>query len=78
MTTIKLTLPERIAKEAQSAGLLEPERLAEVLEDALRQEAAKEFLGYSEKIRSGGAALLSEDEIMAEVKAARKARRNQG
>lgn len=76
MATVKLELPERIAREAQSAGLLEPERLAVVLEEALRQEAAKEFLGYSEKIHSGDAPMLSEDEVMAEVKAVRAARRN--
>lgn len=77
MTTVKLELPERIAKEAQSAGLLEPERLAHVLEEALRREAAEEFFAYSEKLRKAGAPTMSEDEVMAEVKAARENRRNQ-
>lgn len=75
MTTITLELPERIAREAQSAGLLEPGRLTEVLEGALRQEAAREFLGYSAKVLESGVTPLTESEVMAEVKAARDARR---
>ena len=41
MTTLelKLNLPDRLAREAQAAGLLTPEALAQMLKDAMRRRA---------------------------------------
>lgn len=75
MTTIKVDLPKRLASEAKSAGLLEPERIAMVLEEALRKDVIEEFRSYSEKFRASGVAPLTEEEVMAEVKAAREERK---
>lgn len=71
MPTVTIELPEDIAKAAKSAGLLESRHLALILKDALRNKAAQEILEYSEELRRDGITLMSEDEIMAEVKAAR-------
>lgn len=43
MTTleVKLDLPDRLAREAQAAGLLTPKALRELLKDAMRRRAAR-------------------------------------
>ena len=46
MTTLelKLSLPDRLAKEAQAAGLLTPKALSQLLRDAMRRRAAQSLL----------------------------------
>ena len=46
MTTVQLTLnlPERLAREAQAAGLLTSEALAQLLRDAMRRRAGLALL----------------------------------
>jgi len=71
MTTISLELPESIAVKAEEAGLLQAGRMAQILEQELRREAAKRFADYSRRFREAGGIMLSEEEVMAEVKAMR-------
>ncbi len=46
MTTleVKLDLPDRLAREAQAAGLLTPKALREMLKDAMQRRAAQALL----------------------------------
>ena len=78
MTTLelKLNLPDRLAREAQAAGLLTPRALADLLKDAMRRHAAQTLLAGAARATAAGSKPLSMDEIQAEVDAVRKARRH--
>lgn len=76
MTTIMLELPEDVAAKAKAAGLLLPGRGAELIERMLRMAAMDRFLAWGDGLRAdNGGALLTEEEVLAEVKAARAERR---
>ncbi|MHB8474110.1 MAG: hypothetical protein ACYDC8_14920 [Gammaproteobacteria bacterium] len=76
MTRIQIDLPEATAQAAQEAGLLTPEALARLLNDALRRrQAAEALLSIADRVATAGIAPLSMEEINAEVMAARAERR---
>ena len=52
MTTLelKLNLPDRLAREAQAAGLLTPEALSDLLKDAMRRRAAQVLLAGAARV----------------------------
>ena len=75
MTTLTIDLPDNIAKQAQDAGLLTPEALAQLLKDAVRRQAGRRLLDAAKRIQAAGIPPLSEEEIVAEVKAVRAERR---
>lgn len=75
MTTLTIDLPDYIAKEAQDAGLLTPETLAQLLKDALRRQAGRRLLETAKRIQAAGIPPMSDEEIVAEVKAVRAERR---
>lgn len=76
MTRIQIDLPEATAQAAQEAGLLTPEALVRLLNDALRRrQAADALLSIADRVASAGIAPMSMEEINAEVKAARTERR---
>lgn len=75
MTTIQVELPDATAKAARDAGLLTPQSLARLLNEALkRQQAADALLSVAARVTAGGIPSMSVDEINAEVKAARTSR----
>jgi hypothetical protein len=77
MTTIQIELPEATAKAARDAGLLTPQALDRLLNDALkRQKAADSLLSIADRVAAAGIAPMSMDEINAEVKAVRAERRH--
>ncbi|MFZ1548571.1 MAG: hypothetical protein WAT12_15990 [Candidatus Nitrotoga sp.] len=78
MTTLelKLNLPDRLAREAQAAGLLTPEALSGLLKDAMRRRAAQALLDGVEHASTAGGKPLSMDEIQAEVNVVRRTRRS--
>jgi hypothetical protein len=77
MTTIQIELPEATAKAARDAGLLTPQALDRLLNDALkRQQAADSLLSIADRVAAAGIEPMSMDEINAEVKAARAERRH--
>lgn len=78
MTTLefKLNVSDRLAREAQAAGLLTPQALANLLKDAMRRRAAQTLLAGAARATAAGSTSLSMDEIQTEVVAVRKARRN--
>lgn len=78
MTTLelKLNLPDRLAREAQAAGMLTPEALSDMLKDAMRRRAAQTLLAGAKRASGVGGAPLSMDEIQEEVNAVRHACRS--
>lgn len=76
MTTIQIELPDATAEAARDAGLLTPEALEQILEEALRRkQAADSLLSIAGRVAAAGIAPMSMEEINAEVKAARAARK---
>ena len=74
MTTIQIELPDATAQAARDAGLLTPQALERMLNDALkRKQAADSLLSITDRVAAGIAPMSME--INAEVKAARAERR---
>jgi hypothetical protein len=77
MTTLelKLTLSNRLVREAQAAGLLTPKALTRLLKDEIRRGAAQALLTGAQRATGLGSKPLSMKEIQAEVDAVRRERR---
>ena len=76
MTTIQIELPDATAQAARAAGLLTPQALDRLLNDALeRKQAADALLSIADRVAAAGIEPMSMEEINAEVKAARAERR---
>lgn len=75
MTELVVKLPDELAKRARSAGLLTDRAIQRLLEEAMRREAGQRLLQVAERLHAAGIEPVSEDEIVAEVKAARAERR---
>ncbi|HEX5418375.1 MAG TPA: hypothetical protein VFY39_00110 [Gammaproteobacteria bacterium] len=74
MTEVTVTLPDDLAQQARKAGLLRPEALAALLREAMREGRVERLFATMDKL----AALeppLTEEEIAAEIEAARTERR---
>jgi hypothetical protein len=78
MTTLelKLNLPDRLAREAQAAGLLTPDALTQLLKDAMRRRAGQALLAGAARATQSGSKPLSMKEIQAEVNTVRHARKS--
>ena len=76
MTTIQIELPDATANAARDAGLLTPQALARLINDALRRkQAADSLLSIADRVATAGIPPMSMEEINAEVKAARAERK---
>ena len=77
MTTlqVKLDLPDSLAKEASSLGLLEPQVLQALLRDAVRNRRLARLAEARKKIAAAGVPPLTMEEIEAEIAADRAERR---
>lgn len=74
MTMLTIDLPDNIAKEAKDAGLLMPEALTQLLQEALRRQAGQRLLEVAQRIQAAGIPPMSDEEIVAEVRAVRAER----
>ena len=75
MTTLQIELPDGTAQAARAAGLLTPQALDRLLNEALRKrEAANSLLSIANRVAAAGIAPMTMEEINAEVKAARAER----
>lgn len=72
---LKLNLPDRLAREAQAAGLLTSDALAQLLKDAMRRRAGQTLLAGAARATASGSKPMSIMEIQAEVTAVRRARK---
>ena len=77
MTTLelKLNLPERLAQDAQAAGLLTPEAVAELLRDELQRRAGERLKESLRKIDQTNLPPLSAQDIQTEIDSVRIERR---
>ncbi|MGH8240428.1 MAG: hypothetical protein ACREXP_25885 [Steroidobacteraceae bacterium] len=76
MTRIQIELPDATAQAARDAGLLTPQALERLLNDALRRkQAADSLLSIADRVAAAGIEPMSMEEINAEVKAARAERK---
>jgi DNA-binding TFAR19-related protein (PDSD5 family) len=76
MTTIQIELPDAMARAARDAGLLTPQALERLLNDALkRKQVADSLLSIADRVAATGIEPVSMEEINAEVKAAREERK---
>ena len=72
MTTLQIELPDSTARAAHAAGLLTPQSLDRLLNDALRRrEAANLLLSIADRVAAAGIAPMTMEEINAEVDAVR-------
>jgi hypothetical protein len=78
MTPVQLTLnlPDRLAREAQGAGLLTPEVMSDLLKDAVRRSAAQALLAGAQRASEAGSKPLSMKAVQAEVAAVRRIRKS--
>jgi hypothetical protein len=73
--TIQLDLPEGLVQQARLMGLLENQRMGELLaEEVRRRNAGQELKKVLDDVRSAPGESLTVDEINAEIKAARAGR----
>lgn len=72
---VKLELPEPLAKEAQTMGLLEPQALQGLVREAVRNRRIARLAQAREKIAAAGVPPLTLEEIQMEIKADRAERR---
>lgn len=77
MTTLelKLDLPTRLAREAQAAGLLTPEGIKQLLQDAIRRRAGESLIAAADQAGKVGGDAPSLDELVDDVKSVRAARK---
>ena len=75
MTELTVKLPDELAKQIRAAGLLDEPALEKVFRDALRKQAAGELFAALDEIEAAKLPPMSEQEIQAEIDAARTERR---
>ncbi len=75
MTELVVRLPDELAQRARSAGLLTDSAIQRLLEEAMRREAGRRLMQVAARLHAAGIEPMSEEEIVAEVKAARAERR---
>ena len=72
MTTLTINLPDNLAKEAQDAGLLDPEAIETMLRETLRRQHIEELRQSMEKMAAADIPPMTMEEIQAEIDAYRR------
>ena len=72
---LKLNLPDGLAKEAASMGLLNPDSLQALLREAVRNRRIAKLTEARKKIAAAGIPPITMEEIQAEIDADRAERR---
>jgi hypothetical protein len=75
MTTIQITLPDDLAQEANTLGLLESGIIIKLLTDEIRQRKFDRILAIADQLAATGDVPMSEEEVQAEVDEYRAAKR---
>ena len=71
MATVTLTLPDELAQAAAELGLLEPSALAALLQTEVRRRAYADISAVAERLSAAGVKPMTNDELQAEIRAAR-------
>jgi hypothetical protein len=75
MTTVQITLPDSLAKEATAEGLLEPGSIEAILRERLAATRVAKMQATREKLAAAGPSPMTVEEIEAEIQAYRAERR---
>jgi hypothetical protein len=75
MTTLTINLPDKLAKEAQDAGLLGQDAIETMLRENLRRRAVDELFDAMDKLKAANFPPMTMDEIQEEVNIVRAQRR---
>ncbi len=75
MTELTVKLPDELARQIRAAGLLDEAALEKVFREALRKRAAGELFAALDEIQALKLPPMTEDEVQAEINAARAERR---
>ena len=75
MTTITIELPEELAEEARSHGLLAAHAVEAMIRDVLRRRAGRELLDAAKELAAAELPPMTMAEIQREVDAVRAERR---
>ena len=76
MTTVQITLPDQLARDAQRAGLLSPARLEQWLRDQLKGRQVDELFSAMERMGNVDApAAMSPEDMAQEIAEMRAERR---
>lgn len=75
MTEVTVKLPDQLAEEIKAAGLLDAPALEKVFREALRKKAVGELFGALDAIEAAKLPPMTQEEIQAEIDAARAERR---
>ncbi len=75
MTELTVKLPDELAEQIQAAGLLDDAAVEKVFREALRKQAVGELFAALDEIHALELPPMTEDEVQAEIDAARAERR---
>jgi len=75
MTTVQITLPDALAQEATSAGLLAPEKIERMLRERLRAERIERMQAGRAVLAAEPLAPMTAEEINIEIEAYRSGQR---
>lgn len=76
MTTVdfKLSLSEKLRREADQAGLLTPKAIERLLRDEIRRRRVNNFFAAAERLAGQNAPRMTGAEIESEIRKARRTR----
>ncbi|MCC6329042.1 MAG: hypothetical protein IT174_11030 [Acidobacteria bacterium] len=77
MSEVVLTLPDELAAEAREMGLFKPLLVTSLFKAEIRRRKANRLFEAADRLAAAGEP-MSEEEVMAEVKAVREERRRRG
>lgn len=72
---IKLLLPETLAQEAEASGLLQPQQIERLIREELRRRRIARLFEAADRLAALPLPPLTDEELEAEIQAARAARR---
>lgn len=75
MTTVRITLPDALAREAAQAGLLEPQAIETLLRERLAAASLERMQKARTTLRTAGVPPMTTAEIEAEIDGYREERR---
>lgn len=75
MATVTITIPDQLADQAKSMGLLDSGALSSLLRDAVRDKQIAELFDASDKLAALDLPVMTSEEVEAEISAVRAERR---
>ena len=75
MTLFKLTLPDKLAREAQAAGLLQPQAIERLLRAEIRRRRIDKLFDAADRLAALDVPPMTPDEIETEIKTVRARKR---